>query len=159
MQTLDMAARWIHLLSIITWLGGTLFLGMIAGPILRKNLSRKEMYGILLPVARRFSRIAWACLALILITGMWMARTTLFGGWALLGETTYGKSILLKLGGFIVILSLSYLHDFVWGPSLSARETSEEVRLRNRKRLSFWAHVNLLLGLGMVFLGVFLTRG
>lgn len=76
----------------------------------------------------------------------------------MLMNSPFGIALSLKLGLVAVLLLLSYLHDFVWGPQLiklNEQLSSEEYR-KSVARLSFWARVNVLIGIAIVLLGAFL---
>ena len=142
----------LHLLAAAVWLGGMLFLGLVIIPALRDR-PPAERAALLHVVGRRFLKIAWTVLAILLVTGPVL--------WALRGFVlTLALSIKLALVAVILVLSL--LHDFLLGPRLVAElkkggEGKETLRLRHR--VALLARLNVLLAIAVLILGVAVSRG
>ncbi len=142
----------LHVLGAVVWIGGMLFLGLVLTPILRR-FPAPERAALLSAVGRRFLKIAWTTLAVLLVTGpiLWSLRA--FQITPALG---------LKLILVVVILYLSILHDFSLGPRLIAhlehgRQGDET--LRRRRRVAFLARLTTLLAVVVLILGVAVSRG
>lgn len=142
----------LHLLAVVVWLGGMLFLGLVITPALRDRPPAERAI-LLHVVGRRFLKIAWAALAILLVTGPAL--------WAFRGFVLT-PAMSAKLALVAVILLLSLLHDFLLGPRLVAQlqkggEGKETLRLRHR--VALLARLNVLLAIAVVILGVALRRG
>ena len=142
----------LHLLAVVVWLGGMLFLGLVIIPALRGR-PPAERAALLQVVGRRFLKIAWAALAILLVTGPVL--------WALRGFVLT-PALSVKLALVAVILLLSLLHDFLLGPRLVAAlrkggEGKETLRLRHR--VALLARVNVLLAIAAFILGMAASRG
>lgn len=114
--------QWLHLLAAALWVGGLLFLALVASPVLRHRFSAEERSELLGQMGRKFRPYSWAALAVLLLTGI-RRGMLVFGGmpefWEGLQTTPYGhilRSKLLLVGTLIV---LQALHDFVLGPRLA----------------------------------------
>jgi len=114
----------------------------------------------------RFRNVGWGCFGLLLITGsfnLWVrgVRWSDFvrAEWL---ESPFGKTVLVKLGAFLVVLAVSALHDFVVGPratrAIAADARSTEAQLE-RRRASRLGRINVVLALVLVAAGVVLVRG
>lgn len=151
--------HWLHIMAVITWLGGQLFLVLILLPAIRSALKPEEMADVVSRVGKRFSRITWLALfPIIPITGAINALYRVpFEGILI---TPYGQTALLKLFVFLGILAASAVHDFVWGPRTV--ELAEEGKvnameyLSLRRRVLWVPRFTLTLGIILAFLGAML---
>ena len=59
----------VHLLAAIVWVGGMLFLALVVVPATRRlpAVERASLFDL---VGRRFRAVGWACVALLLATGL-----------------------------------------------------------------------------------------
>jgi uncharacterized membrane protein len=142
----------LHVLAAVVWIGGMLFLGMVITPVLRGR-PPGERAALLHIVGRRFLKIGWTALAILLVTGPTM--------WALL-DFRLTPVLITKLVLVAVILMLSLLHDFSLGPRLVAEmqkggEGNETLRLR--RRVALLARLNTLCAIVVLILGVAVSRG
>jgi putative copper resistance protein D len=164
-RTLYLVSVWLHLIAVAIWVGGMLFLTLVVVPWLR-GPGRVVGFGFLRDSGRRFRTIGWTCFAILLVTGsfnLWMrgVRFSSFADTAWLGSA-FGKTVLSKLGFFVVVLGLSALHDFVMGPRATAaieRDPRSPAAARLRRSASWFGRLNLLLGLALMLLGVMIVRG
>ncbi|MGP9019734.1 copper resistance protein CopC [Streptomyces sp. BR1] len=95
---LAMPVAVVHLLSMATWLGGlaTLLMALHLTPAVERT------------AVRRFSRIAFWCVVVLVSTGVYQAWRQL-GSWSALTGTGYGQLLLVKLGLIAVLLSAAYI--------------------------------------------------
>ncbi len=115
---------------------------------------------------RRFRNVAWVCFVIFIITGsfnLWMrgVRVSDFFQTQWL-SSTFGMTVLWKIGLFAVALILSSIHDFVLGPRATAaieRDPRSPEAASLRRRASLLGRVNVLLALAIVFVAVLLVRG
>jgi copper resistance protein D len=156
----------IHVLSAITWIGGMLFIVMVMAPLLRSPDFRPQATRVLHSTGKKFKKIGWACLILLFITGFINAGarwgfsvifTSVF--WA----TPYPGQILMhKLFIYLVIIVLSYVHDYHIGPNaVSAMRAAADApeTLKLRKAASRMGRLSLLLALAVLWLALRLVRG
>lgn len=155
----------IHIVAATTWVGGLLFLALVAGPVARR-LPPPERARLIAALGKRFLTIAWAALAVLIVTGVvnlvyrgatWESVTTgrLFTG-------SFGRILAVKLALVAVVLGLSALHDFRIGPA-STRLAEQAgpgspVAMRLRRRAA-WIGVNTAIALVILALAVMLVRG
>lgn len=88
-----------HVLAVSVWLGG---LVMLLAVVFRRH---SEDVATVLP---RFSRTALTCIAIIIGTGTYQALRNV-GYWPALTDTAYGRLVLAKISGLVVIVGLGYL--------------------------------------------------
>ncbi len=146
-----LASVWVHLVAVMLWLGGMLFLTVVLVPVLRGVDSR--LRALLVDAAGvRFRTVGWICLGLLVLTG---AVNVVYKGYSLRSPLLAAKLVLVG-----VILVLSFLHDFVVGPrATEAMKMGREEGERLRRVSSAIGRVNMVLGLVVVALGVMLVRG
>jgi uncharacterized membrane protein len=158
---------WIHIVAATVWVGGMLFLVLVIVPYLRgADVDRAQATALLRATGLRFRRVGWICFAVIATTGTFNLA---FRGVQLADfaraewrASSFGRTVLLKLGVFAVVLVLSAIHDFVIGPRASAelaRDARSESAQRLRKAASRLGRITALLALLLIALGVVLVRG
>lgn len=165
MRLLYLFSVWLHLLAAIAWVGGIVFLVLVVVPWLRRGGDGGAV-AFLRESGSRFRRLAWACFAIVLVTGvanLWMRgvrpRDLVDPGW--LGSP-FGTAAVIKLAVFAFVLVLSAMHDFVIGPRATAAMAADPrgaEATRLRRRASQLGRVTGLLALLLVALGVILVRG
>jgi copper transport protein len=94
---LSIAANLLHLMALSTWLGGLTLVAVSLHPA-----SRAAELASVLP---RFSRLAFACVALIVLTGTYLAWREV-GSFVALWSTEYGRLLLVKLIGVLALIAL-----------------------------------------------------
>ena len=144
---------WLHVLSAAVWLGGLLFQSHILLPLLARG-------GPAEPIAqavRRSRRVAWTALVLLILTGL--HNLTRLPPVISMIESGVLKLLALKLFLVVILLMLSAHRDFgVAGRLIRAVAAGRDATpaLRMLVRLD---RVALLLGLGLVYLGLAVSRG
>lgn len=156
-RLLYLASVWLHVVAVVYWLGGMLFLALVALPALRSE-GEAHTSRLVAALGLRFRRQGWMALGVIAITGVVNA----LGHW---GEaplhppfwrTTAGVVLAWKLVVVAAMLSLSLAHDVFLGPRLVRADAARAARLRRSTLLL--ARLNAVLGLVIVALAVWLAR-
>ena len=150
---------WLHILAAVIWIGGMLFLSLVAVPVLRQVNSPLLRADLFRKMAWRFRRLVWICLAVLILTGTVNV--------AFYGDTTQGSPYLkvlgIKLGLVAVLVAMGVAHDFIIGPR-AARAQSRDGLLPTGTdllmvQLAPWVgRLNLLLGVIILVLAAALTR-
>ena len=88
---------WIHITSAAIWVGGSLFIGAVFAPILKKmSMSVEERLQLMIKVGRRFNKIAVPALIILMVTGMYQAHLVLQKA-DILYDTSYGNVLIIKI--------------------------------------------------------------
>lgn len=143
----SLAARWLHLLAAITWIGGMLFIALVLVPVVRRLPDERLRAPLVQDIGYRFRTVGWIALGVLVVTGLvnlWFAPFLLSS-----------QPFHLKLGLVALALGLSVLHDFVLGPRAGRPGADPGARAR----ASWLARVNVLVALAIVLLGLSLLRG
>ncbi len=150
--------RWLHLVAMAFWLGGQLFLFLVVRPVLRQELQRTDQTRLTATLGRRFSRLAWPSLGVLVVTG-WLTGEHRGVQWSTLpfSSSWYGHLLLAKMFLVALMLGLTLLHGRYLGPRLSALAASSDPLARQRYRALLQRSIlvstlNLLLTLLVVLL-------
>lgn len=157
---------WLHLLAAAVWIGGMVFLALVLIPVTRQPEHRSVAASLVHRTGMRFRLVGWACLGLLLLTGVFNVTYRGFGWsdvWSgRLWQGPFSRVLGIKLLLVAAILVLSALHDFVIGPQATAllrANPASQGALQFRRRASRIGRITLLLALIAVALGVILVRG
>lgn len=155
----------LHVLAAIVWLGGLFFLGFVGAPELRRldDLHlRQRLFHVL---GLRFRTVGWAALAVLILTGLlnlWFRGLLHWQGvlaepafWA----TPLGRALAWKLAAVALMLVVSFLHDWVYGPRAGLVPPDADAARRCRRTAVLLAQVNTLLALVIIGAAVLLARG
>ena len=150
---MDTALNIVHLLAAIVWVGGTVALVFVAVPPVQRL--EGEVRGRLLgEFGRRWRPIGWSALGIAILTGAVIAsRDGAF-------DTTPTRfDWVLAVKGALVglLVTGSYLHDYVLGPGL-ARQIREGRPQSLRPLLTTIGRANLLLTIAIPVLGALLSE-
>lgn len=165
MYGLYLVSVWVHILAATVWIGGMGFLVLVVVPWLRRG-GRTDAAVFLRETGERFRNVGWTCFFLLVATGtfnLWFrgVRLSSFSQPAWLASS-FGKTVLLKLSVFVLVLSVSAVHDFVLGPratrTIAADPRSPEAA-RARRHASLLGRLNVVFALVLVAAGVALVRG
>lgn len=165
MHALYLLSVWLHILAATVWIGGMSFLVLVVVPWLRRG-GRVEAAVFLRETGERFRNVGWSCFLLLATTGsfnLWVRGVRLSdfarAEWL---TSPFGKTVLLKLGVFALVLTVSAVHDFVVGPRATraiAKSPQSVEAQRERRRASLLGRVNVVFALILVAAGVMLVRG
>lgn len=112
---LDAVVLWIHLLSAVLFVGGSLFIWLVVLPaskLIAKDES--ERMQIVEKIARRFGRITNITLVVLILSGVYNASWYLPSTGTLF-DTYLGNLLLVKVVLVIVLVALIYLHGLYFG--------------------------------------------
>jgi copper resistance protein D len=156
---------YVHILGAMVWVGGMLFLSLVAVPVARR-LPPPERARLLDAIGRRFRVVGWSCVALLIATGIVNSgyRGVTWGSLAsgAILDTTFGRLLCLKLLIVAAMLAITALHDLVIGPrsTRALSETSPDAPITAGRRTMRWlAVLALLLALLVVAVASMLVRG
>lgn len=166
MHALYVLSVWIHIIAATIWIGGMLFLVLVVVPWLRSG-ARMDAARFLRETGERFRNVGWACFVVLLVTGtfnLWVRGVRLSdfvrSEWL---QSPFGKTVLVKLGAFALVLLVSAIHDFYVGPratqAIAAAGRDSSQAQVERRRASLLGRINVLLALVLVVAGVMLVRG
>ena len=150
---------WLHILAAVIWIGGMLFLSLVAVPVLRRidaPLLRRDLFRAM---AQRFRRLVWICIAVLIPTGI--GNVLSYGNRA--AGSPYMTVLHIKLGLVAFLILMGLLHDFVIGPRAARAMSRDGLPPTGADLLMVtlapWiGRFNLLLGIVILMLAAALTR-
>jgi putative copper export protein len=141
LRLLNLAAQWVHLVAVGVWIGGLAWL--LAGLRGRAWTDRRA-------VAVRFSKLAGASLAVVVVTGLARSLDELGGFGALLGSG-FGRALGVKLALFAGLLLLGAVNRYRLVPALEAPARRRAAgRLRRSVRGELWLAAGVLLAAALL---------
>ncbi|KUN24440.1 transporter [Streptomyces antibioticus] len=115
-----MTASVLHVLAMAAWLGG---LAALVTTLYRASVVEAA-------TVARFSRLAFACVTVLVVTGVYQSWRGL-GSWAALTGTSYGRLLLFKLAAVLVLLGAAGLSR-QWTARLVTVDAENVVREQER---------------------------
>jgi putative copper resistance protein D len=156
----DIILVWIHLTAATFWVGGMLFLSLVAVPLLKKDPDPSSAQRGFINLARRFRTLVWVALSLLIVTGsMLLPHQVDFS--ESLGE--WPPAVLIKLTLVLFLIGVSLAHEQIIGlkvRTLKLKPTSE-LTVVEKLLLRFSpviGRLTLILGLAILFAAVFMVR-
>lgn len=126
---LNLLIRWIHIIAAVVWIGGNLVLAMVVVPYFRQNLPPVQRIKLLTQIGKRFEPIVWGCVGILFFTGLINIFNAIDFSTSAESAilTSFMRTLFIKLMLFVVLVILTTLHSFVFGPKLAkAIETLDE---------------------------------
>ncbi len=154
----------IHVLAALLWLGGMFFLAVVGAPVLRGVEPPSLRVELFRALGERFRTAGWACIAILLATGVGnlyfrgVLHASVLGS-AGFWRTPFGRALGWKLTAVVLMVAFSAVHDFILGPRASRERPGSPAASRYRRSSSLLARLNAVLGVVLVFAAVHLARG
>ncbi len=163
MRTLYHVTVFLHVFAAVVWLGGMFGLALMA-PVLRRAGDPALRQRLFQQVGTRFRTVGWACIAVLLVTGIGQLH---FRGWwgmdiwgsAAFWATDIGRALGWKLAVVAAMLTIQAVHDFRHGPRAGTLDPRSDEAAAMRRRASLLARLNAVLGILVVWFAVALVRG
>ncbi len=111
-------ADWLHLISAGTWVGGLFYLAAVLAPLLPR-IDPGERARLLGPLVQRFSNLALASVAALVLSGVYAAWVNI-PSVQVVGTTAYGRTLAMKIALLIPLLGIAGVNLFVMRPRLAA---------------------------------------
>ena len=154
---------WVHITSAAIWVGGSLFIGVVFAPILKKmSMPVEERIQLMVQVRRRFNKLALPALFILIATGMYQAHLVLQKS-DILYETSYGHVLIIKMILVAALLVLYAVHVRIIRKDVEdkiiAKEMPQEQLQKLRKKIIILGEVTVVLSIIILFLAAVLNAG
>jgi uncharacterized membrane protein len=146
---------WLHIVAATIWVGPQFMLFIAAIPAIRTVEDAQARGRAMRVLTTRFGYLAWAALAVLVITGI----ANLYErdeSVDFLFERNFGVIFQVKMTLLIVVVVLTALHSFWIGPRVMRLQESvaDEAQIASARRWSMTiSGLGLLLSLAIVFCG------
>ncbi len=154
---------WIHLVSAAVWVGGSLFIGAVLAPILKKMpLTLEERIQMMVTVGRRFNKIAVPSLIILVATGLYNSHSVLTSP-DLLFATSYGIYLFIKVILVIILIVAFTIHVRIIRKEIEdkiiAKEMTESQIKKLRKKIIILGEIIVILSVAILFFAALLDAG
>ena len=148
---------WIHLIAVVTWIGGLLFIPLVLRPALQGLPADSQKAEILRRVGLRFRTIGWVSLITLILTG---AFNMLHEGGSARIESMWGAVLMLKLFVVAVAVGLTLVHDFILDPYAPSpgRAPGAPAIPTSTRSVAWVEHAILALSLCILLIAAYLAR-
>ena len=149
----------IHLLAVITFIGGWLFFQLAVRPSLLEGKAKtpsKEAMEMAQKMGQRFKTVGWVSLMVLIFTG---ASQLLDESGSDRIETSWGLIMMLKLFIFAVVGGLIFVHDLILDPygAIGKSQRAETLPLLFSGKVVWVQRAILILSLVVLGIAVYLT--
>ncbi len=154
---------WIHLVSAAIWVGGSLFIGVVLAPTLKKmSISLEERIQIMINVGRKFNKIAVPSLILLIITGIYTSYPLLLKP-NLLSETSYGTFLIVKIILVLLLIATFAVHVRIIRKDVEDKIMSHQLSEKQiqtlRKKIIILGEVTVVISVAILFFAALLDTG
>ncbi len=154
---------WIHLVSAAIWVGGSLFIGAVLTPILKKMpISLEERIQIMIKVGRQFNKIAVPSLIILIATGLYNSSFVLSNP-DLLFSTSYGSFLFIKIILVIVLIIAFVAHIRIIRKEIEDKIMSKEMTeiqiQKLRKKMIILGEIIVIISVAILFFAALLDAG
>ena len=127
---------WVHLISASIWVGGSLFLGVVLAPILRKmSMPIEERLEFMIKVGKKFNKIALPSLIILIGTGLYQSHLVL-NKQEILFDTTYGQILVIKILLVIALIITFVIHIRTFNNNTERKIVAKEMTDKQLKKLN-----------------------
>ncbi len=154
---------WIHLVSAAVWVGGTLFIGAVLAPLLKKmSMPLEERIQMMVLVGRRFNKIAVPSLIILIVTGLYNSQQIITNPDSLL-STSYGSFLLVKIILVIALIIAFIIHLRIIRKDVEQKIISKEMTEKQiqklRKKIIILGEIIVVISVAVLFFAALLDSG
>ena len=154
---------WVHITCAAIWVGGSLFIGAVFAPILKKmSMPVEERLQLMIKVGRRFNKIAVPALIVLMGTGIYQAHLILQKS-ELLVESSYGNILAIKIILVVALIVTFAIHVRVIRKDVEekimSKQISDEQLQVLRKKIIILGEITVVLSIIILFLAAVVNSG
>ena len=155
--------NWVHITCAAIWVGGSLFIGAVFAPILKKmSMPVEERLQLMIKVGRRFNKIAVPALIILMATGIYQAHLILQKS-ELLVESSYGNILIIKVILVAALIGTFAVHVRVIRKDVEEKIMSKQISDQElqllRKKIIILGEITVVLSVIILFLAALLNSG
>ena len=154
---------WIHLISASIWVGGSIFLGVVLAPLLKKmSLSIEERLELMIKVGRRFNKIALPSLVILIGTGIYNSHLVLQSP-EILFSSSYGALLITKIVLVIALIVTFAVHIRLFSKDIeqkiSARQIADTELKKLNKKGMILGETTVVISVAILFFAALMDAG
>jgi uncharacterized membrane protein len=141
---------WLHMLATVTWIGSLAAINLLVLPASQRTLKLGDQLSFIAALQKRLEPLAWFCMGLLLVTGLFQLSTSPHYDGFLNISTQWSLAILVKHGLAVIMVVVSAIQTWEVLPSihrtLLKKEKADEGELAKlQKKELLILRINLLL--------------
>jgi uncharacterized membrane protein len=141
---------WLHMLAAVTWIGSLAAINLLVLPASVRTLKLADQLGFITALQKRLEPLAWFCMGLLLVTGLFQLSANPHYDGFLSISTQWSLAILVKHGLAVIMVVVSAVQTWEVLPSihrtLLRKETAKAEELaRLQRRETILLRINLIL--------------
>lgn len=129
---------WLHMLATVTWIGSLAAINILVLPASNRALKLTDQLNFITALQKRLEPLAWFCMGLLLVTGLFQLSTSPHYDGFLSLSTQWSFAILIKHGLAIIMVVVSAIQTWEVLPAiqrtLMKKGEADEEELRNLQR-------------------------
>ena len=142
---------WLHVLGVITWIGGLVWQGHVLVPLARRG--EPQLFAA---VARRARPVTWTAVAVVALTGFY--NVTALGPLERVMQSGAGLALAGKFMLVLGAVALAAQRDFAHVPRLVRAIAAQEDPASVLRAIAWLDRLVLVLAMMIVYLGLFVSR-
>ena len=141
---------WLHILATVTWIGSLAAINLLFLPASTRSLKLPDQLSLISALQKRLEPIAWFCMGILLVTGLFQLSTSPHYDGFLSISTQWSIAILVKHGLAVVMVVVSAIQTWEVLPAMQRillkKDRADEAELASlQKRETLLLRINLLL--------------
>jgi putative copper export protein len=154
---------WIHFLCASIWVGGSIFLGLVLAPLLRKmSFSIEERLNLMIKTGRRFNKIALPALVILIVTGIYNSHLVLQNN-EILFSTSYGAFLITKIILVIALIVTFAIHIHIFNKNIEEKIAAKQITDSELQKLQKSAMIlgesTVVISVAILFFAALLDAG
>jgi len=141
---------WLHMLATVTWIGSLAAINLLVLPASTRTLKLVDQLSFIAALQKRLEPLAWFCMGLLLVTGLFQLSTSPHYDGFLNTSTQWSLAILIKHGLAVVMVVVSAIQTWEVMPAIhrtlmKKEKAGEDELAKLQKKELFILRLNLLL--------------
>ena len=109
---------WLHLLATVTWIGSLAAINLLVLPASTRTLKLVDQLSFIAALQKRLEPLAWFCMGLLLVTGLFQLSTSPHYDGFLDISTQWSLAIIVKHGLAVVMVVVSAIQTWEVLPAI-----------------------------------------
>jgi len=163
-MTIEQAViTWIHFLCASIWVGGSIFLGLVLAPLLKRmSFSTEERLNLMIKTGRRFNKIALPALIILIVTGIYNSHLVLQNQ-EILFSTSYGAFLIIKIILVIALIVTFAVHIRIFNKNVEERIAAKQIMDSELQKLTkngmILGETTVVISVAILFFAALLDAG
>ena len=151
------------LLCASIWVGGSIFLGLVLAPLLKKmSFTVEERLNLMIKTGRRFNKIALPALIILIATGIYNSHLVLQNN-EILFSTSYGAFLITKIILVIALIVTFVIHIRIFDKNveekIAAKRITDSELQKLQKSAMILGETTVVISVAILFFAALLDVG